>query len=236
MRYAALAGSIAIAFLVVVTIPVVAATTIQIPASGWDYLGGEDSPAVWSRLGQRLVINDGEIFAIGYRLCKVGEPTGNVTLSVRDSETNDVLWSEVWGDAEDLPGANNNTYIKLDITPSLKADGDIRICVEYWGGNETDYVQGGYYSGDKIAGQWYTNYTNYSTDADGWHDIGEAEDAAYYMSYVSEDTEPENGGGESTSGGFNWWIVGAIGMIIGVVSLGGLILKWLDRNKEADNG
>jgi len=142
----------------------------------------------------------------------------------------------MWGDAGNLPDANNNTYIKLDVLPSLKVDGDIRICVEYWGGNETDYVQAGYYSGDKITGQWYTNYTNYSTDVDGWHDIGEAEDAAYYMSYVAKDTEPENGNGGITSSGIDWLLVGAIGGIIAVPLAGSLLLKRLNRNKEGDNG
>lgn len=212
----------------VLAVPVIAASTVQIPASGWDYLGGS-SPAVWSRLGQRLTINDGEIYAIGYRLCKVGSPTGNVTLSVRDSATDNVLWSGIWGDASELPDANNNTYMRVFCPASLKVDGDIRICVEYWGGNETDYVRAGYYSGDRITGQWYTNYTNYSTDAGGWHDIGEAEEAAYYMSYVSTDTEPDNGGTTPTSGGINWPIVGAIGGIFVTMIAGAKLLRRVTR-------
>lgn len=207
-----------------------AANTVQIPASGWDYLGGEDSPAVWSRLGQRVVINDGEIFTIGYRLCKVGKPTGDVVLSVRDSETDDLLWSQVWGDAGDLPGANNNTYIKLGITPSLKVDGDVRVCVQYYGGNETDYVQAGYYSGDKITGQWYTNYVNYATDVGGWHDIGEAEEAAYYMSYTSEGTGPADGGNGIVNDINYWWIVAAFGGIVATVLIGAAITRRLDRS------
>lgn len=222
-----------VVLLAVVAIPVMAATTIQIPASGWDYLGGGDSPATWSRLGQRVVIEDGEIYCLGYRLCKVGNPTGNVTLSVRDSTTDAVLWSQVWGDASELPDANNNTYSRVfcDADYLVKVDGDIRICAEYYGGNETDYVQAGYYSGDKITGQWYTNYTNYSTDASGWHDIGEAEEAAYYMSYTAKNIEPENGDPPTTSGWPDWWLYAAAGgLLVAVLFGGGAILKRVARD------
>lgn len=221
-----------IALVVMTCIPLItlAASTVQIPASGWDYLGGEDSPATWSRLGQRLVLADAEVLAIGYRVSKVGFPIGNVTLSIRDSKTDDVLWSQVWSNAGNLPDANNNTYIKLDIMPSLKVDGDVRICVEYYGGNATDYVQAGYYAGNKTSGQWYTNYVNYATDASGWHDIGEAEEAAYYMSYISGDTEPENG--NTSSGGVNWVLIGAIGGIVLTLFGGAAILR--KTKKEAE--
>lgn len=222
-----LALVLGLGLLILVAAPIMAASTIQIPASGWDYIGGGDSPATWSRLGQRVVIEDGEIFAVGYRLCKVGGPTGSVRLSVRDSDTDNLLWAQVWGDASDLPLANNNTYIKATVTTGLKVHGDIRICVEYDGGNATDYVQAGYYSGDKIPGQWYTNYSNYASDVDGWHDIGEAEEAAYYMSYVAKDTEPENGG-TSSGGGISMalWVV-----IIALPITGGLGV-WYVRSKR----
>lgn len=206
--------------------PAMAVSTIQIPASGWDYLGGEGSPSVWSRLGQRVVLEDGEIFAVGYQLRREGEPSGDITLAVRDSETDEVLWSQSWGSAGNLSTESNGSRIMLDIIPSLKVDGDIRVCVEYDGGNATDYVQAGYFSGNKTSGQWYTNYTNYSTDVKGWHDIGEAEEAAYYMSYTAKDTEPVDGDAISSGIPTPLWVV-----IIALPVTGGLGI-WYVKSKR----
>jgi len=157
---------------------------VSIPASGLDYLGGRGcTNCTWSRLGQRLTLN-GTIYKVGYRVCKVGLPTGNVTLSIRDSGTDEVIWSEVWGDASSLPGVGNSTYCIVNVTPPIRVDSDVRICVEYYGGDGTSYCRAGYYSGDRVTEEWYTNYFNYATDADGWNDIGEAEEGSYYLAYI----------------------------------------------------
>lgn len=225
--------TIAVTLLVLLAIPVYAATaTVQIPASGWDYLGGEDSPATWSRVGQRLTLDDTEVLAIGYRVSRVGSPTGNVTLSIRDSATDAVIWAQVWGDASALPDANNSTYLIIDITPSLKVTGDVRICVEYYGGNEIDYVQAGYYSGDKITGEWYTNYVNYATDVTGWHNIGEVEEAAYYMSYVDREPDPIDGGAVIGIG-HSWWIIGPVIGIVVILAIGFALLRKPNRGDNA---
>jgi len=147
---------------------------VSIPGSGWDYLG---SAGVWSRLGQRLTIN-GTIYKIGYRVWKMGSPTGNITFSLYDAGTDEILFSRVWGDASQLNTLNVSSPQFVEVSPPLRLDREVRLCVEYYGGNETNYCQAGYYTGDKIAGQWYTNYTNQ------WHDIGEAEEGSYYLSYI----------------------------------------------------
>lgn len=226
---------IIIMFLWALAVPHVYAdtTTVQIPASSWDYLGGEDSPATWSRLGQRVVLDNTEVFSIGYRVCRVGSPTGDITLSIRDSATDAVIFSKVWGDASELPDANNNTYSIVDITPSLKVSGDVRICVEYYGGNETDYCQAGYYSGDKITGQWYTNYANYATDVDGWHDIGEAEEGSYRCTYIAESSNGNPDNGHSNGHGFNWKLL--IGVTVAVVAMCLIPVVYYSRKKEDSN-
>lgn len=227
--------TIGVTLLILLAVPVYAAiTTIQVPASGWDYLGGKDSPATWSRLGQRLTMDDAEVLAIGYRVSRVGSPTGNVTLSIRNSDTGEIIFSKVWGDAGTLPDANNSTYLIIGIAPSIKVTGDVRLCVEYYGGNEIDYCQAGYYAGDRITGQWYINYVNYATDATGWHDIGEAEEAAYYMAYVGKEVDPTNGGGDTASG-INWWTIGAVTGIVAILVIGFVLLRRLKGGGNANN-
>lgn len=183
---------------------------VEMPASGQDYLG---QPGVWTRLGQRLTITDRTLTAIGYQVCRVGTPTGDVILSIWDAETDMAIFTGVWGDAIDLPEGGAQGYISVPLDPPIRVDGDVRICAEYYGGNETDYVRVGYFSGDRITGEWYTNYLAYGA----WHDIGEAEEGAYMYEYVCEEEAP--GGGMSSLtwvlvliGGF-WFAAGATYLI-----------------------
>ena len=190
-----------IAVLLTVTIPVLASTNqVLMPGSGWDPLGGRDSVAVWSRLGQRVTIPDREIVILGFRVCKVGNATGDVVYSIRDSLTDEVIVSQVWGDASELPEQGTNGYRTLNFTTPVRVNGDVRLCVEYWGGTNTSHCEVGYFAGDRITGEFYTNYMNYCTDIDGWHDIGEAEECCYTYFYLVED-KPEPGNGDTPDNG-----------------------------------
>lgn len=172
---------------------------LAMPASGWDPLSQVkvDGSGVWSRLGQRLTTGDWTITTIGYRICREGNPTGNIVLSLYDSVTGELIAARTWGDAGDLPEANVGTseYQKVTFDPPIRlVNRDIRLVVEYWGGNGTDYVRAGYFSGDRRSGEWYTNYFHYGQ----WHDIGEAEEGAYYLAYIDH-TEPHDGNTEDGS-------------------------------------
>ena len=213
----------------ILVVPVQAAThQIAIPASGWDKLGGQNSSAVWSRLGQRVVAKDWQVISLGFRVCRIGNPQGNVTISVRDSATDEIIASKVWGDAGELPDQGCSGYREVVFDGVVKVDGDVRFCVEFYGGNTTDYCQSGYFSGDRTAGQWYTNYANYCTDVHGWHDIGEAEEMAYCITYQARDNPPPNNGTDSSNGiPTPLWVV-----IIAVPIMGGLGV-WYAKSKRA---
>jgi hypothetical protein len=160
---------------------------VEIPASGQDYLGAK---GVWTRLGQLLTIPNRRVTAIGYHVRRVGNPTGDVLLSIRDSETDAVIFAAIWGDASELETGGTQGYITVQLKPPLRIDGDVRISAEYYGGNETDYVQGGYFSGERIEGESYTNYLAYGV----WHDIGGAEEGAYMYEYECENGVPPTNG------------------------------------------
>ena len=178
---------------------------IAMAGSGWDKVGGQGTTAVWSRLGQRLTIPDRRIASIGYRVSRVGSPQGDIILSIRDSHTDEIIASKVWGDASELMlrSPASSTYIEVEFARPVRVRGDVRICVEFYGGDAENYVEAGYFSGDRIPGEWYTNYLNYGQ----WHDIGEAEEGSYTYTYLVGDLPPlppvnggENGGGVPIGG------------------------------------
>jgi len=184
--------TIGVALLVLLNTCVLADTCrVQMPASGYDPLGGENVtlPGVnpWTRLGQRLMIQGRTVLSIGYHVRRVGSPTGNVTLSIRDVDTDETLFSKVWGDASALPESGSSGYCEVTLVTPIRINQEVRLCVEYTGGNSTDYCQGAYYTGNKITGESYTNYRGQ------WHDIGEAEEGSYCYTYTCEAT-PGTGG------------------------------------------
>lgn len=198
---------------------------VQMPASGYDPLGGENItlPGVnpWTRLGQRLMILNRTVLSIGYHVRRVGSPTGNVTLSIRDAATDEILFSKVWGNASLLPESGSSGYCEVMLDPPLRINREVRLCVEYDGGNSTDYCQGAYYTGDKITGESYTNYRGQ------WHDIGEAEEGSYCYAYVCQ-AEPPDGDGDNADNP-NMIMLAAI---IGNAAVAVLGIGYLVRNKR----
>jgi len=200
--------------------PVQAAThEIVIPASGWDNLGGQNSSATWSRLGQRIVADDWQVTSLGFRVCRVGNPQGNIIISIRDSTTDRIIASKVCGNASALADQGCSGYTQVTFDRAVVVDGDVRFCIEFYGGNATDYCQVGYFTGDRITGQWYTNYANYCTDVDGWHDIGEAEEASCCYTYTSEAEPPLDDDGNVVNEDLTIHIAIIVGAVVCVVGL-----------------
>ena len=180
------------------------------PATGWDDLGNRDPEGAvhhWSRLGQRLTIPGHRILSIGYMVCKVGEPEGDIILSIRDSDTDEVIVSKVWGCASELPerADASGRYIEVEFATPVWVRGDVRISVEYYDGDEDNHAKAAYHSGNRIDGQFYTNYLYYGY----WHDIGEAEEGAYMYTYLADGAKPPpNGNNENgESGGLPVWVI-----------------------------
>jgi hypothetical protein len=100
------------------------------------------------------------------------------------------------------------------LDPPIRINQEVRICVEYYGGNATDYCQGAYYTGDKITGESYVNYRGQ------WHDIGEAEEGSYCYAYVCQAEPPDGGVTEPQN-----MLVAAIagGVIVATLGVGYLV-------------
>ena len=199
---------------------------VNMPASGWDYLGGPNVTIPgfnpWCKLGQRLTIH-GTVTRIGYRVCRVGTPTGNVTFSIYDAETDDVIFTKVWGDASELPTTNSSGYQYVEVNPPLVLNQEVRLCVEYCAGNSLNYCMAGYYSGDRITGEYYTNCLLNGN----WHDIEEAEEGSYHYTYIPPDDPPL----ATNDGGLPDWALIAFGFI--GATLATLLCVYVKKRKKA---
>jgi len=201
----------------IMVVPVTADShKVSMPYTDYDPLSGDGlAKNSWCRLGQVVNITGRYVASIGYNVWKIGEPTGNITLSVRNiTETDGVIFSKVWGDASNLAAWGtgvNPVEVMLDEPMCINAT--VRICVEYYDGDMDNYCGAGYYAGDRVTGEWYTNY-RYGQ----WHDIGEAEEGAYFYTWVDEeDLKPSH----ATSSMPLW----AIAPIVVAVGFAGFYIK-----------
>lgn len=207
---------------------------VTIGTSGLDPLSQEKAmgSGPFCRLGQRLTISNRLITEIGYRVWRVGSPTGDVTLSIREMGSDETIVSVVWGDASELPDPEAGGIQKVRLDEPIRVNGEVILCVEYYGGNLTDYCVGGYRTGSYRDGETYMNYYHYGH----WHDIGEAEEGGYFYAYIDEGVvdppqDEENGGdtGEEDPSRINWVIVGPVA---GVLVAGGGLMIYRTRRKK----
>lgn len=202
--------------------------------SGLDPLGQGKAmgSGPFCRLGQRLTIPNRLVTEIGYRVWKVGNPTGDIVLSIRDFATDRVITSMVWGDASELSDPDVGGIQKVRLSEPVRVNGEVILCVEYYGGNTTDHCVGGYRTGNYRDGETYMNYHC----GRSWHDIGEAEEGGYYYAYVDEGTPdpPQNGGngGDTEEDGTGNTGLIAAGATIGVFVVGGGFLLYRDRKRR----
>jgi hypothetical protein len=209
-----------VALLLTATVAIVAGAEgeeieVTCGTSGLDPLSREKAmgSGPFCRLGQRLTIPNRLVTQIGYRVWKWGNPTGDVTLSIRDLVTDKPIVSVVWGDASELPGPDAGGIRKVRLSEPVRVNGEVIICVEYYGGNMTDYCLGGYRTGNYRDGE---TYMNYDQTRGNWHDIGPAEEGGYFYAYIDEGSENSSGENGSTSGdngasednGTNWLVIG----------------------------
>jgi len=190
--------------------------TICVPHSGWDMIAGAHArpDIVWSRLGQKLFIPDRRIVSIGFRVAREGNPVGDVTLSIRDAETDEVIASMVWGCASELDerGAASTYHVTVTFPRPVRVRGDVRIAVEFYEGDADNHVLGGYRSSASPEGEGYANYHNFGV----WDDIAQ-EEGAYCYTYLVGDVPILPPDDEPYEGGVAWApIIAASVVLIGI--------------------
>lgn len=126
----------------------------------WLYNGG------WVRSGQKLTISNRIVSKLGFWLCKAGSPSGNITFSIRKVSDDDVIVSGVWGNASSLN--TTPTYREVTFGSPTLINEEVRILVEFGGGNSSNpvkaYINDGDVKADENMQQWipssYSNYPN----------------------------------------------------------------------------
>lgn len=97
------------------------------------------SSATYTRAGQKLTITNRRVIKLGFWLCKVNNPTGDVTLTIRKVSDGSLICSEVWGDAKDL--TTDPVYEEVTFDTPVLINQEVRILAEFSGGDANNQVK-----------------------------------------------------------------------------------------------
>jgi len=116
------------------------------------------------RAGQRLTIPGRTVSKLSFHISKFGSPTGDVTFTIRKVSDSSIIASKVLCDAADLVSGWNE--VTLD-TPVFINE-EVRIGVEFSGGNAVNRVQYYYQNSDVKADEYAFRYVSAYIDSTGW--------------------------------------------------------------------
>ncbi len=88
--------------------------------------------------GQRLTISDREVTKLAFLLFKSGNPTGDVTFTVRKVSDKSLIMSKVWGVAGDVPASA--TWLEVTFDTPTTINEEVRILVEHSGYNDANFL------------------------------------------------------------------------------------------------
>lgn len=131
------------------------------------YAGG------YVRAGQRLTIANRTITKLSFPLSKVSSPTGDVTFTIRKIADN-ILASKVWGNAADL--TTSIVWYEVTFNTPVTINEEVRILVEFSGGDNGNYVRYSFQSTDVKADETITYYGSSYVDNSDY-------DGAYIYTY-----------------------------------------------------
>lgn len=115
----------------------------------------------YTRVAQRKTVND-EVSALEFELYKVGSPSGNVYFRVRKISDDSVLAEKNWGDAANLQ--TSATWEKATFDSPVTINQEVRLCVEYSGGDSSNYVRARARLADVKSGEYLSEYSGSWTD------------------------------------------------------------------------
>jgi len=140
--------------------------------SGFDGLGGSK----YTRQAQKLTLNI-NVCQVDFYLTKVSTPTGNASATIRKTSDDSII--ETSGDTLDVSTISSPAYSWYTFTFNSVVNEEVRVCIEYNGGNATKFVRVG-----KNTGGGYTGQGSRST-LGAWADVGGDLNSKIYQTLVS---------------------------------------------------
>lgn len=119
------------------------------------------------RAGQKLTIANRKVTKLGFWICKIGSPTGDVTFAIRRVSDDSVILSKRWGDASELV-PDVATYEEVTFDSPTTINEDVRLSCEWAGPGGVDYID--IYAAEDVKddeysclydGSSWTAYTDY---------------------------------------------------------------------------
>jgi len=140
------------------------------------------------RGGQRLVIANRIVTKLRFGLWKFGNPSGNISFTIRKVSNDDLIQSVVWGNASSL--STSQAWKEATFVGPSVINEEVRILVEFGGGSGSDIVFYAVQNSNVKADEYFTYYTSTS-----WTDVP-SKDATYVYTY-EEPAEPAGVGGQA---------------------------------------
>ncbi len=125
-------------------------TEEQTATNGQVSIKGTNAPTC----GVRMTISGREVTKLAFEMKKFGNPTGDVTFTVRKSSDKSLLMSKVWADAATLTGIL--VWYEVEFAVPLLVNDDVRLLIEHSGYNATNYIQASFQTSDVKPGEWWT--------------------------------------------------------------------------------
>lgn len=115
------------------------------------------------RAGQRLTISGRTVSHLSLVLDKYGNPTGDITFTIRRVSDDSVISSKVWGDASGL--STDPAWKEVTFDTPQTIDEEVRICAEFAGGDVNNQVLVHVQAADVKANEYVTYYSDTSWTA-----------------------------------------------------------------------
>ncbi|GAI39660.1 unnamed protein product, partial [marine sediment metagenome] len=128
------------------------------------------------RAGQRLTIANRKVFKLAFQLRKHGVVDGDVYYRIRKLDDT-ILLEKRWGNASELP--TTYAWRQVEFDNPLVIDEEVRILVEFAGGDRNNVVYALYMNANVKPGEYWTFWR----PEKGWYD-GSGFDFTYRYSYL----------------------------------------------------
>lgn len=88
--------------------------------------------------GQRLTIPNRTVTKLAFYIRREGNPTGDVTLTIRKVSDKSLILSKVWGNAADVP--TDLTWLEVTFDTPIAVNEEVRILIETSGYNDDNHL------------------------------------------------------------------------------------------------